>query len=373
MRPYRCHECGNTVFFDNSACVRCGAWLAYVPAERELKSFRPPLDPAATEWEALDGSGRRWRPCAHRLRHQACNWMVDHDIEGELCASCRLSAVIPDLSMADHLRRWAAVEQAKRRVVLTLTRWGLRPEPKRDDADDQGLRFLILAPTFDQAVLTGHQRGVVTINLDEADEVHRERTRVDFGEPWRTLLGHLRHEVAHYLHHRCVEGRPEAEARFRASFGDERNDYAAAMQRHHSLGPAPSWPSQFISAYASAHPHEDWAETVAHLLLVDDALETAYRWGLRLDSHAAQAEPNEGLLNRRDASLREVLVQEWLPVAQVLNALNRSIGLPDSYPFQLSDAVLDKMSLARDLLVEAGIGQAPSGLAPTGDLQTMLA
>lgn len=344
MKPFTCTHCRHPVFFENSACVHCGLTLGFVPRRRRMVAFAPATSQA---WRPVGrGAGRQvLRPCANRVEHAACNWMVDDEAAGHrLCPSCRLNDTIPDLSVPGHLDRWIAVERAKRRLVHGLASLGLAPQPKRDAGDPAGLAFRVLAPVDGRPVLTGHAGGVITLDLMEADDVHREATRVSFGEPWRTLLGHLRHEAAHYLHHRWIAGQPALEAPWREAFGDERDDYAGALQRYHDEGPAPDWATRCISAYASAHPHEDWAETCAHLMLIVDAVETADAWGLRLASRASSAEPAADALS--DGRIDELLLAHWLPVARFVNAMNRSIGLPDAYPFQLPDAVLHKMRVA---------------------------
>ena len=65
-------------------------------------------------------------------------------------------------------------------------------------------------------------------------------------------------------------------------FGDERQDYAAALKRNYEAGPPADWAEQHITSYASVHPWEDWAETWAHYLHMTDTLETARAYGLAL-------------------------------------------------------------------------------------------
>ncbi len=398
MTPFRCGQCLHTVFFDNDQCGHCGAWLGFVPSERTMAAFAPVAGDAAAPWQRLapnaaaappaDGGVKAGatvpsapsapspsttppptplQPCANRIQHGVCNWMLDaadRDAGQVLCCSCRLNRTIPDLSQPGHLERWARFEQAKRRWLYTLLTLGLTPQPKTGDTDGLGLGIHILAPQPGaEAVMTGHADGVITLNLDEADDVHRESARVAFGEPWRTLIGHLRHEGAHYLHHRWVRGNPAAEARFRDTFGDERADYGEALGRYHTQGPVAGWEGHFISAYASAHPHEDWAETCAHWLLVLDAVETAAAWGLRLDSAAANAEPATlapgGV---HTLPVERLMLSLWLPVAQFLNSMNRSLGLRDSYPFLTPSPVLQKMQVVAELLrPEAGAAIEPQG------------
>lgn len=353
MRPFTCTHCGNTVFFENSHCARCGSALGYVPDEQRLVAFVSLAE--AVPWERAGEPGTPLRPCANRMQHALCNWMVDTGIDGALCASCRLNLTVPDPAVAGHLARWTAIESAKRRLVYGARRLGLSLVPKVGAGDTQGLGFRVLDPAAEaDPVVTGHADGVVTLNLLEADDVHRETVRASFQEPWRTVLGHLRHEFAHYVFHRWIAGDDEALARWRAAFGDERADYAQALQAYHAQGAPAGWEAQHVSAYATAHPHEDWAETCAHLLLIVDALETAHAWGLQLNGPVAQAAPQAPTLEA--ASIDVLVLQQWLPVAQCLNAMNRSLGLRDSYPFLLPPAVVGKLQVAA-VLVQRAAGE----------------
>jgi hypothetical protein len=360
MIPFRCGRCGHAVFFENVRCGRCNALLGYLPAERCMGAFEPEeagaeegAAPAQARWRRVGdgcaGAGdQRFTPCANRVQHDICNWMLDPGDPGPLCRSCRLTSVIPDLTVAGNTARWAAIEAAKRRLMFTLIDHGLDPEPKTSPSDTKGLALQLLgAVPGGPGVMTGHAGGIVTINIAEADDVEREATRVAFGEPVRTLLGHLRHEFGHYLQQRWITG-PAAEA-CRAVFGDERQDYAEALARYHAEGPPADWQQHFVTAYASAHPFEDWAETCAHVLLVSDAVQTAESWGLRLDGPVARARPKSS----RSLPMDRVVIEHWLPVAQFLNAMNRSLGLRDGYPYLMPDAVLQKMALVQRLLADA--------------------
>ncbi len=370
MHPFTCSHCGNTVFFDNSECGVCGLALGYLPGQRRMAAGQPAQDPAAP-W-AVQGEGLppTLRPCGNRALG-VCNWLLDDgDLASTLCRSCRLTTVIPALDVAGHRERWQLFEQAKRRLLFTLDDLGLSPPPQAvpsvdeaaRDATPQPLSFRLLAPLPDEPpVTTGHDRGVITLNLNETDTVHREATRVALGESMRTLLGHLRHEAAHWLQYRYINGTP-AQAECSAVFGDESEDYATALQRHYEQGPPPDWRQRFISAYASAHPWEDWAETCAHYLLIVDAVQTAAAWGLRLDGVAATAAPQAPVVDAA-APLHDLVIAQWLPVARFLNAMNRSLGHPDSYPFLLPPAVLDKMSTVQRLLAQAAAQAASTSPA----------
>ena len=388
MIPFHCGRCGHAVFFENVRCVQCDALLGYLPGERCMGAFEEvdaapaaadAAEPAPADVPSPSGTAR-WRrvgdacvaagdqlftPCANRVQHDICNWMLDSGDTGTLCRSCRLTAVIPDLTVAGNTVRWAAIEAAKRRLMFTLIDHGLDPDPKSSTTDTKGLALHLLAAVpGGPPVMTGHSGGTITINIAEADDVEREATRVAFGEPMRTLLGHLRHEFGHYLQQRWITG-PAAEA-CRAVFGDEREDYAAALARYHAEGPPADWQQRFVSAYASAHPFEDWAETCAHVLLVSDAVQTAESWGLRLDSAAARARPRSS----RSQPMDRVVIEHWLPVAQFLNAMNRSLGQRDSYPYLMPDAVLQKMALVQRLLADAArrrkVAVARRGRAQSG-------
>ena len=348
MRPYTCPKCQHSLFFENTGCLNCGATLGFDPVGLQMVAFDLPGVPEAP-WPLLADAGPPMQPCRTRLEYSACNWMVSDNDPQQLCQSCRLTATRPDLSVAGHRQMWAEYEQAKRRLVYGLLRIGLKPEPKQDPGDDLGLAFHFLASQPGQPpVMTGHDRGTIILSLDEANSVHRESVRSDFGEPWRTLLGHVRHETSHYLQFRWIETDSDATSLFREVFGDERADYGQALARHHADGPPPDWAQHYISAYASSHPHEDWAETCAHVLLVQDAVETAQSWGLSLSSPVANAQSSADLLDAQSWS--DLLLSQWLPVAQFLNAINRSIGVADSYPFLMPTQVVRKMSTAARLL-----------------------
>jgi hypothetical protein len=349
MTPFSCSHCGSTVYFENDTCGVCLSTLGYVPALKALRAFDASTPTAEGAWpQRSQAGGAPLQACINRNPSGVCNWMLDEGQPAGLCLSCRLTEVIPALQESANLPRWRTFEVAKRRLLFTLDHIGLMPLPKTGPDDRLGLSFRLLVPSDHEKVLTGHDDGVITLNALEADDDYRERTRVQMGEPMRTLLGHLRHETSHYLQYRHVDNTP-GEQPCREVFGDERVDYPQALQAYYAHGPAPDWASNHVSAYASAHPWEDWAETCAHYLLVIDAVQTAAAWGLTLDG-PAQARPTttEGELTAPAAA--DVVLQQWLPVAQFLNAMNRSLGHRDAYPFQMPDPVLHKMDTVRQLL-----------------------
>lgn len=369
MTPFRCTRCGNTVYFENTDCGQCGAVLGFVPGTRRMTSFEFDQNAdadASPAWLRLgpEGSdGFRLRPCANRIDHGVCNWMLDDGDTRSLCLSCRLTQLIPSLDNPANLQHWAAIERAKRRLMFSLLGIGLAPRLKGTGADEdtRGLVFHLLENLpGGPAVITGHEDGVITLNIAEADDVFREAARVSMHEPTRTLLGHLRHEVSHYLEWRHIESTPAIE-RCRETFGDERVDYSAALQTHYTQGAPANWPGQYVSAYASCHPYEDWAETCAHYLLVIDALQTASAWGLQLDGPASTRAADA---DAPGLPVAHLVLEHWLPLAQFLNAMNRSLGQPDAYPFLLPPQVLAKMNLVQAVLADAS--QAPGADAVPG-------
>jgi len=284
-----------------------------------------------------------------------CNWVVPAGDSSDFCSSCRLNKVIPDLSSDRNTVAWFRLEVAKRRMLYTLLGLGLPVVPKNGD-DASGLAFEFLEDSADgdaNRVLTGHDNGLITINIAEADDVHREQQRTLQKEPYRTLLGHFRHEIGHYFWDRLVAAGPKLEA-FRALFGDERADYQKALERHYGEGPPANWEGKFISAYATMHPWEDWAESWAHYLHMVDALETAGAAGLALrpkrpDEPRMQPPPDP--LNP-DHQNFEPMIESWLSLTYVLNNLSRGLGLPDSYPFVLSASAIDKLRFIHDIINE---------------------
>ena len=203
-----------------------------------------------------------------------------------------------------------------------------------------------------QPVMTGHANGVITLNASEADVVYRETTRIKMGENYRTLLGHFRHESGHYYFDLMIAHKPDFIEEFRMLFGDERKDYSEALKKHYNEGPPKDWQSKFVSSYASTHPWEDWAETWAHYLHMMDTLETAYHAGLVVKTNKNDLNSMEILEDPIGAKDFEKFLQNWMTITFNLNALNRSMGLEDAYPFTLSNPVLDKFRFIHQILLE---------------------
>jgi len=369
MRIFHCTHCENLIFFENSVCLSCQHALAYLPERGVLAAFEPETGverDAGVVW-LVGPHGRTeqsHRLCSNYAAHAVCNWAIPVEDPQVLCQSCRLTRIIPDLSISGNREAWYRLEVAKRRLIYSLLELGL-PLLKRGADDPCGLEFDFLGdstqPNGDiSRVLTGHENGVIRINVAEADDVERERQRQRHREPYRTLLGHFRHEIGHYYWDKLLRSGARLEG-FRQLFGDERNDYAQALERHYREGAPSDWETSYISAYATTHPWEDWAETWAHFLHMCDALETAGAVGLRLKPRR-QDEPS---LSVPSLPLRPGVrdfsgtIEDWLGVTYVLNSLNRGLGLSDGYPFVLTQKVIDKLRFVHDTVVEAaaGVGQ----------------
>jgi hypothetical protein len=353
MKIFACQHCGAPLSFENSQCLSCGRRLGYLLSHGTISA----LEPDGRDWRALAEPTGRYRYCANAV-YGVCNWLVPADQGQEpYCATCRHNRTIPDLSLSDNSAHWRTIELAKHRLFYTLLKLKLPLATKAEDP--KGLAFDFIAdvngPTGHIPVMTGHADGVITINLSEADDVERERQRNLMGEPYRTVLGHFRHEIAHYYWDRLIANGPSLE-QFRTIFGDEREDYAAALQRHYDNGPPLGWSDQYVSAYASSHPWEDFAETWAHYLHMVDTLETAAAFGLRLTPQAANnaSLPSADIDFDPHKATMERLIEAWMPLTVAVNAINRSMGQPDLYPFVLTPSVIVKISFVHAQIHRAG-------------------
>ncbi len=333
MQPFTCSVCGQLVFFENSTCLRCGSLLGYLPDQELLVALRPGSDGLAR----ADGAPGLYRHCANQLVAR-CNWLVAADDPAPRCASCRLTSVRPNDQEVDSLAAFADAETAKRRLLHQLISLGL-PIIDRSVDPVHGVAFALLS-SRGRTVITGHEAGVITLDLSESDDVHREFVRQQLGEPYRTVLGHLRHEIGHYYWPMLVERAGRLDA-FRALFGDERPSYDESREEHYSKGVDFDWSSTHVSQYATMHPWEDWAETFAHYLHIDSGLATAAAIGIDVGEPALSA--GAAAWARGDEVGIDAMVQKWLGLTIGLNAMARSIGQPDLYPFVLSANVVAKL------------------------------
>ncbi len=313
MKPLAC-RCGGAVYFDNHTCGNCNRRLAFDPNTLMMQAEPEP------------GAGIAF--CANRDAAIRCNWLAPGP--GELCVSCETSEIIPALSKPENLPRWRKLEEAKRRLLYDLLRLEL-------PVGERHLRFVFKEDrrtnpdVHEEHVSIGHARGVITINAAEADAVYREEMRVLVNEPYRTLLGHFRHEAGHYYFDVILDDAQRAAAR--AFFGDEREGYDLALQRYYATGPDPGWERDFISAYASAHPAEDWAETWAHYLHILAALEAGRTNGLLPETTGGNWQ------------------SDFVELMIAVNDVMRSLGLADAYPFIITQTIAAKIGFVHDAVL----------------------
>lgn len=328
MKHFHC-SCGQRVFFDSYQCTRCGEPLGFDARIIDIVPVQPGY----------------WR-CGNGVDYELCNWLVQAGSDNRYCQACRLNSMVPNLDKPDNLRLWARLESAKRRLLYNLLCLQLPLGPGKRVP---GLQFRFMEDqrrnpeVLENFIGTGHHGGVITINLGEADEVELVAVREQMQERYRTLLGHFRHECGHYYRDELLPDSASV-ARWTRLFGSADADYAASMAAYYREGPAPDWHQRYVSRYATAHAHEDWAETFAHYLHIQDALETAHVAGLA----------------RAEGDRQSGWILEWMRLSVTLNELNRSLGLEDPYPFVLTQPVIDKLEFINELVRARSIDQPHS-------------
>ncbi|WP_134740402.1 putative zinc-binding metallopeptidase [Nocardioides sp. 503] len=325
MKAFRCRVCDSPLFFENSVCVSCGTALGFSRAERAIV-------PVDDQGRYVDAAGLVWHVCAN-LNLSGCTWLAP--LEGGQCFSCDLTRTRPSDDDPVGLENYPLAERSKRYLVFELDTLGLPVVGKDVDPVD-GLAFDLLS-SVDENVVIGHEDGLITIDLAESDAAHREKVRAQLAEPYRTMLGHFRHEVGHYYEWQLVRGE-DTMRRCTELFGDESKDYQAEISRHYDEGPPEGWEESFISTYATMHPFEDFAETWAHYLHIADTIETAREFGLVTVSPIGAF-----------SSFRDVVTGVWVPLSTALNQINRSMGKDDLYPFVIPAPVLDKLDFVASL------------------------
>jgi hypothetical protein len=357
MKLFECQNCGQLLYFENYVCQKCGSPLGYFSGEAALLSLN--YDDQGL-LHPLRSPQQTYRYCAN-AQYDACNWLIPAEQSNLLCDACDLNQTIPNLDIEEYQQYWQKLELAKHRLVYSLLRLNMPVVSKNNDSEN-GIAFDFLADSPPQAqdsgqVLTGHDHGLITINIAEADDAKREKFRLDMREPYRTLLGHFRHEIGHYYWDRLINTDSNHLAAFRQLFGDEQQDYAQALQQHYA-NPRQDWQTAFVSVYASSHPWEDWAETWAHYLHIIDTLETAFAFGMQLRPRAGRdggLEADMSIDPYRQTDFERV-IETWLPLTYAVNSLNRSMGEADFYPFVLTQPVIDKLNFIHTIIRQGAPG-----------------
>jgi hypothetical protein len=336
------------IFFENDRCVKCGHLLGFLPDALDFSTLEKATD---AHWQPADKTigGKTYKACANGKQHGVCNWLVPADDTNAWCQACRLNEIIPDLADPRNLTRWAKLELAKRRCIYTFLRLGL-PLQNVPGGKQPSLRFRFLQDKDNEPVKTGHENGIITINVAEADEDERERRRLNLHEPYRTLVGHFRHESGHFYWDRLIANSPDLQ-RFRELFGDETAAYNGALKNYYQQGPPADWATKAVTPYACSHPWEDWAETWAHYLHIVDTLESAAGFGLGMKENAAARPGSLPIKYREDMDFDDLLA-EWTPLTCALNAINRGMGLSDLYPFVIPLPAIEKLRFIHGIILK---------------------
>lgn len=344
MKIFECGNCAHPLYFENESCEKCGHLTGYSSATSSMLTFDPGKFPLIS-----DRKGKAYKYCKNK-ELGVCNWLIPADLDNEFCTACELNRTIPDLSDSENFPKWQKLEVAKHRLVYQLLKLELAIPPQETNPEI-GLSFDFISRQGDNQIMTGHSYGLITILLSEADSVHREKMRKQMSEPYRTLIGHFRHEVGHYFWDRLVATNQKVLNDFRNLFGNEQLDYGDALKTHYQNGAPVDWQNNFISEYATSHPWEDWAETWAHYLHIMDMAETAYYFGMSVnpilkDNSLQGSVPNDPYEFKNFNSIYKA----WAPLSFAINSLNRSMGIPDAYPFVVSLPVVDKMKFIHRLI-----------------------
>jgi len=343
MKIFECGHCNYPLYFENNQCDNCGHVCGYRDVDRKMLTFDPTNGTLISDRESS-----AYKYCKNK-EHEVCNWLLEESDEQEYCSACQLNRTIPNLSAKKNFRKWQNLEVAKHRLVYQLQKIGLDLPSKMVNED--GLCFDFIVKKSNPNIMTGHASGVITILLREADAALREQIRKELDEPYRTLIGHLRHEVGHYFWERLVAADKSFLSDFRIIFGNEEINYGDSLQEYYKNGAPENWRKSFISKYATSHPWEDWAETWAHYLNVMDMVETAHFFGLKVNP----VNPNKKMTAKATFDPYiiedfEIIVQKCIPLSFAVNSINRAMGIPDVYPFVITPAVIKKMTFIHKVL-----------------------
>ena len=301
-----------------------------------------------------ESCGKLLAKCHNYSVHNVCNRCCLLETAAangsDLCDYCRHNDTIPDLSVSGNRERWLRLEEAKRRLLYTLDLLklpygteadGFRPALAFDfKADKSGADKRRRSLSEQERCFTGHADGKITINLREADPVEREKIRVMFDEAHRTVIGHFRHEIAHFYWQMLVQGTCEDDCK--AVFGDHDNpSYSEAQNFYYENGPKSNWQGSYVSGYATMHPWEDFAETFATYLDMVSVLDTAWNVGINVGINGG-CEPTAADL--------PAMVDTYIRLGVVLNETNRAMGLIDLVPEILTPTVVAKLNFVHDLV-----------------------
>lgn len=347
MKIFQCGNCDKPLYFENIVCDNCGHLTGYNDRNGKMLTFN-----ATNNKLVSDREGINYKFCKNK-KYDVCNWVIEENAEEDFCTACQLNRTIPNLKNvnSNNFSKWKNLEIAKHRLIFQLQKIGLPVISKLEDTVN-GLCFDFVSNNDNPNLRTGHANGVVTILIKEANSVLREKARKEMAEPYRTLVGHLRHEVGHYYWEVLIRDNPKVLSKFRNIFGDETLDYNNSLQNHYKNGAPVNWQQNFISKYASSHAWEDWAETWAHYLHIMDMVETSYSFGISVNpiirEDALEAKTSIDPYKIEDFN---TILQSCIPLSFAVNSFNRSMGIPDAYPFVISLKIIEKLEFVHQLLL----------------------
>ncbi|TXN37843.1 hypothetical protein FVB32_06015 [Flagellimonas hymeniacidonis] len=344
MKVFQCGHCNHPLYFENTQCENCGHLSGYRDLDRQMLTFDPDASSLTSDREKFE-----YKYCKNK-EYEVCNWLLVRDSQQEYCRACQLNRTIPDLSDKKNFPKWQNLEVAKHRLIYQLQKIGMDLPSKMDN--DEGLCFDFIAKRNNPKIMTGHANGVITILLREADSVLREQTRKEMQEPYRTLIGHLRHEVGHYFWEQLIFKDQEVLQTFRSIFGNEKENYADALKAYYKNGAPDDWHDSYISKYATSHPWEDWAETWAHYLHIMDMVETAHFFGLEVNHRdISESMKISSTFDPYTVKDFKTIIRTCVPLSFAVNSINRAMGISDVYPFVITKKVIKKMIFIHELLL----------------------
>lgn len=345
MKLYTCSNCNNSLYFENSACLNCNHTVGFEAGKFSMVT----LDRNQNNYSPVNNKNEVYRFCANAV-HGTCNWLVPVSQASPFCIACSLNRTIPGLSTFVNQDKWKRIEIAKHRLVYSLLCLRLPVKAKKNIDDTSGIAFDFMGDTSPaERVMTGHDNGVITLNIEEADEGQLTRHKLDLGEKYRTLLGHFRHEIGHYYWDVLIKDSAHLDT-FRRLFGNEEKDYSGALETYYKNETQSNWNQFFISPYASSHPLEDWAESWANYMHLMDTLETAFSFGIGIHRREMETEVTSDPYTIADF---DTIIKMWFPLTFAVNSLNRSMGHADFYPFIISGPVIEKLRFIHEV---CGVG-----------------
>lgn len=340
MKLFTCGTCNNTLYFENSICLGCQNPIGFDSKQLRMLTIQKNKHDA---YHTDLVTKKTYKYCQN-AQEATCNWLIPASSTSTFCVACELNRTIPPLTTTQNRERWHKIEIAKHRLIYSLLKLQL-PIKKKINNSIEGIAFDFTSDNHSKSVMTGHQSGLITINIKEADEAERAKHKYDLNEKYRTLLGHFRHEIGHYYWDVLIKNNPKHLKKFRELFGNETVNYEQALRNYYS-NPNKNTSNHYISIYATSHPWEDWAESWAHYMHLMDTVETAYNFGIQLDTVSLSTRNINAPTISNPYEIKKFvdIFNMWVPLGFAVNGLSRSMGHPEFYPFVISEEIIEKLS-----------------------------